>query len=188
MKNSGYPFFLFLILALSQPSVARAQQDSSRQNPGYIHLGGHLALPLGNMIGEYKLLLGSAIQIDFPVKQRVVFLTVNAAYQELIRENKASSSLKNPKILPLKVGLKFFPVEQIYLQADLGASFVLNKTHASFDRTAVLVFSNELGYRVAIPGGNVAEAGLVFHRNAAFIADGSSHSFFGIKLSFGFAY
>lgn len=188
MKNSGYLFVLFLILVLSKLSVARAQQDSSRQNPGYIHLGTHLALPLGNMIGQYKLLLGGAIQVDFPVKQRVVFLTVNAAYQELIRENKVSSNLKNPKILPLKVGVKFFPVEQFYLQADLGASLVLNKMFASFDRTAVLVFSNELGYRISIPGGNVAEAGLVFHRNAAFNVNGSSHSFFGIKLSFGFAH
>ncbi|PWS30462.1 hypothetical protein [Pedobacter paludis] len=124
------------------------------------------------MIGEYKLLLGGAVQIYFPVKQRVVFLTVNTACQELIRENKASSILKNPRILPLKVGIKFLPVEQIYLHADLGASFVFNKTPASFDRTALLVFSNELGYHVAIPGGNVAEAGLVFHRNAALIADG----------------
>lgn len=151
MKSPGYSFFLILILALSQSSVARAQRDSSGQNPKYIHLGTHLALPLGNVIGQYKLLLGGAIQVDFPVKQRVVFLTLNAAYQEFIRENKASSNLKNPKILPLKVGVKLFPVEQVYLQADLGASLVLNKMLASFDGKAVLVFSNELGYRLAIP-------------------------------------
>ncbi|AZI26731.1 hypothetical protein EA772_15810 [Pedobacter sp. G11] len=96
-----------------------------------------MTLPLGNIIGVYKLLFGSAIQIDFPVKQRVVFLTVNTAYKVLIRENKASSTLKNPKILPLNMGLKFLPGEQIYLRVDLGGSIVLNNTPASFDRTAV---------------------------------------------------
>ncbi len=98
-------------------------------------------------------------------------------------ENKSSTYQQAPKILPLKIGLRFVPTEHLYIWGDIGALAILNKKKSFSQKNIVLVFSNELGYQLPMRGGNIAGVGLMFLRNSGSEKNGSAQSFFGLKIS-----
>jgi hypothetical protein len=152
-----------------------------------------------NTAGDiYGTSIGLSAQADIPFKSNF-FYTFNAGYNVLkgiksyeivlvdgadeVKYNLKSASLK---ILPLKAGLKFFPANHIYVQAEGGAVFFLNK-ETDNDRSVAFIYAPQLGVRISISDHNSIDAGLRYEKSSQYnVYTNRKLSFVGLRLAYAF--
>src|ERR1700759_2866605 len=152
MKNVFKISALALAFAASAFTV-KAQTTSpasttSSSNGVKFSIGVDAGLPTGNISNYYNWNLGGSVQADIPVIAKQLYVTVNAGYDNFFGKNfgsvpDASSTtgsvdVKEPNIqlLPVKAGLKFFPVGGFYIQGEAVAAFLLNKSDVGDKKAA----------------------------------------------------
>ena len=120
-----------------------------------------------------------------------LFVTVNAGYDNVFAKNTIDGtavSTPNIQLLPVKAGLKFFPVSNFYIQGDAGVAFLLNKSDLGFDKSAAFVWAPQIGYQFQLGGGNYIDAGVRYESTANFVTDDndSKVKFIGLRVAYGF--
>jgi hypothetical protein len=194
MKNSFKISALVLALAgftLGAKAQSTTPVSGSNTSTGVrFSIGVDAGVPTGNLSNSYNWNLGGSLQADIPVAHQL-FVTVNAGYDNIFgKKNVAGTNLDvtNIQLLPVKAGLKFFPVNNFYIQGEAGAGFALNKSDVGFNNAAAFIYAPQVGYQFPIGGGSFIDAGVRYEGSTKFNSniDDSKVNFFALRLAYGF--
>lgn len=159
-------------------------------------IGVDAGIPTGTFKDAFKWNLGGSVQADIPIANQL-FVTVNAGYNnvfgETIHNSVGSSSttveVPNLQLLPVKAGLKFFPVANFYIQGEAGAAFLLNKSDFFNDKSVAFVYAPQVGVQFPVSAsGNFIDAGIRYEATTKYSSnfDNSKVNFLGVRLAYGF--
>jgi len=179
----------FAFGAKAQTTSATSKSTSS--NGVILSIGADAGIPTGNLNNSYDWNLGGSVQADIPVVQHQLFVTVNAGYNNFFgKTNIAGTGLDatNIQLLPVKAGLKFFPVANFYIQGEAGAAFSLNKADLGFDNSAAFVYAPQIGVQFPLGGKSYLDAGVRYEATTKFNSniDGSTVNFVGLRVAYAF--
>jgi hypothetical protein len=186
-----------LILAISAFTIgANAQTTtpasaSTTSSTGVrFSIGVDAGIPTGTLSNSYNWNLGGSLQADIPVASQL-FVTINAGYNNIYGKKNifgTNLSVTNIELLPVKAGLKFFPVNNFYIQGEAGAGFALNKTDLGFNNTAAFIYAPQIGYQFPIGGQSYIDAGVRYEGSTKFNSniDNSKINFVALRLAYGF--
>jgi len=193
MKNS-IKIAVLLAIALGTKFAANAQTTSTESNsPGNSNkiiysAGVESGITTGSFKSAYKWNLGGSLQADIPLTSQV-YAVINAGYQNYFGKdniNGTTLSAADLHLIPLKAGLKFFPVSSLYIQGEAGAAFVLNKTAGSYDKTAAFIYAPQIGYQFPLSDKGLIDAGVNYQGSASF-NDNSKVNSFGLRVAYAFS-
>ena len=191
-----------LALAFAGLSFAAKAQTSttttSTTTSGGIRysIGVDAGIPTGTFNNAYKWNLGGSVQADIPVANQL-FVTVNAGYNNVFGETitgvvggpSSTVEVPNLQLLPVKAGLKFFPVANFYIQGEAGAAFLLNKSDFFNDKSVAFVYAPQIGVQFPVSAnGNFIDAGIRYEGTTKYSSafDNSKVNFVGVRLAYGF--
>jgi hypothetical protein len=172
----------FVSKAQTSPSGAGSKQEFR------LSAGPEAGIPLGDLSNGYNWNFGGSIQADIPVI-RNLYVTVNAGYNNFFvkKDHQADVVDKNLQLIPVKAGLKYFPVGNIfYVQGEAGASFLANKSDLGADKSAAFVYAPQVGVLLKLAPKNYIDLGVRFESTAAFYNGGNTNNFLGLRAAYAF--
>lgn len=183
--------FAGLTLGAKAQTANKTAKTSTSSNGVILSIGVDAGIPTGSLSDGYNWNLGGSVQADLPVAQNL-FVTVNAGYDNFYgKKNVYGTSLSAPNIqlLPVKAGLKYFLVPNIYVQGEAGAAFALNKSKVGFDKSAAFVYAPQIGIQFPISGKSYIDAGVRYEATTKFNSaiDNSKINFVGLRVAYAFA-
>ena len=198
MKNVFKITTLALAFAgLSFAAKAQTTTTSTTTKSGIRYsIGVDAGIPTGTFNNGFKWNLGGSLQADIPVADQL-FFTVNAGYNNVFGETidlvngttTTSVKIPNLQLLPVKAGLKFFPVSNFYIQGEAGAAFLLNKKDFFNDKSVAFVYAPQIGVQFPVSAsGNFIDAGIRYEGTTKYssASDASKVNFVGLRLAYGF--
>jgi len=176
--------------ALAQTSSATTSKTTS-PNGVIFSIGVDAGIPTGNLNNGYNWNIGGSVQADIPVVPQQLFVTINAGYNSIQGKNNAFGTGLTPtniQLLPVKAGLKFFPVNHFYIQGEAGAAFALNKSDLGFNNAAAFIYAPQIGYQFPLGGNNFIDAGVRYEGSTKFNSsnDNSQVNFVALRLAYAF--
>ncbi|PTR00009.1 outer membrane putative beta-barrel porin/alpha-amylase [Mucilaginibacter yixingensis] len=181
-----------LVLALAGLTFGAKAQTKSEDPAAATRLsiGVEGALPTGNLSNAYNWSLGGSAQVEFPLASKLA-LTVNAGYNNIfgktVTVGNVSADIQDIHLLPVKAGLKYYPVGNLYVQAEGGASFLLNKDKTAYNKSAAFVYAPQVGYLFPVSAKSYIDAGVRYEGSTKFAnADGSTIQFVGLRVAYAF--
>src|ERR1700712_1887779 len=108
----------FALGAKAQTTTPASIKTSTGPNGIVISVGVDAGIPTGKLNDSYNWNIGGSLQADIPVIQHQLFVTANAGYNSFQGKNNILGSgidAPNIQLLPVKAGLKFFPVNNFYI-------------------------------------------------------------------------
>jgi len=134
--------------------------------------------------------LGGSIQADIPVASQF-FLDINAGYLNFYGKNNVYGSGTQAApvhLIPVKAGLKYFVLQDIYVQADAGIGFATNKSDLDYQRTAAFLYTPQVGMQLPIGKKQFIDAGLYYEASTKFTSnvDNTKLNFFGLRAAYAF--
>ena len=177
--------------AKAQTSTPASSAKTTSSNGIIWSVGVDAGLPTGNLSNAYNWNLGGSVQADIPVVQNQLFVTVNAGYNNIFGKNNIDGTgldATNIQLLPVKAGLKYFPVNHLYVQGEAGAAFSLNKSDLGFDNSAAFIYAPQVGYQFPIGGKSFIDAGVRYEGSTKFnstISD-SKVNFVALRVAYAF--
>ena len=185
--------FAFAAFAFSAKAQTTTTTSTTTTTPSGIRysIGVDGGLPIGNFKNAYNWSIGGSVQADIPVVSNQLFVTVNAGYDNFFAKKTIDGiSVSQPDIqlLPVKAGLKFFPVSNFYIQGEAGVAFALNKSNVGFDKSDAYVCAPQIGYQFQLGGGNYIDAGVRYESTTNFVTNvnDSKVKFVGLRVAYGF--
>ncbi len=185
-----------LVLALAGftfSAKAQTHPTSTKTTASGIHysIGVDAGIPTGKLSDNYNWNLGGSLQADIPVASQL-FVTVNAGYNNIFGKDVTVGAVTvkatDIQLLPVKAGLKYFPVQNFYIQGEAGAAFVLNKTKIGADNSTAFIYAPQIGYQFPLSGSNYIDAGVRYEASTKLkstVAD-SKVNFVGLRVAYGF--
>jgi hypothetical protein len=182
--------FAAFSLGAKAQTATTAAKSSTTSNGVILSVGVDAGIPTGNLSKSYNWNLGGSVQADIPVVPNL-FVTVNAGYNNIFGKNNIDGTgidATNIKLLPVKAGLKFFPVNHFYIQGEAGAAFLLNKSDLNDDKSAAFIYAPQIGYQFPLGGKNYLDAGVRWEASTKFNSDvdDSKVNFFGLRVAYAF--
>ncbi|GAA4807946.1 hypothetical protein GCM10023231_41510 [Olivibacter ginsenosidimutans] len=163
--------------------TANAQEDRG----GFrLSVGPEVGLPIGNFGDFYDWNLGGSIQGELPILNNDLYVTLNAGFNNFFAKDIKGVSGEDLQLIPVKAGLKYFVVNNFYVQGEAGASFVTNKDDVGATKSAAFIYAPQIGYLFPLGGKNYLDAGVRFEGNSKFVDGGSSNNFFGLRIAYSF--
>jgi hypothetical protein len=149
-------------------------------------IGVETGIPIGDFKDSHKWNLGGSVQADIPVAQQL-FVTVNAGFNNFFGKTIAGVDVPNIQLIPVKAGLKFFPIENFYVQGEAGAAFLLNKDFYN-DKSTAFVWAPQVGVQFPVSAsGNFIDAGIRYESTTNYMSNiNSKAQFLGLRLAYGF--
>jgi hypothetical protein len=187
MKNSIKISVVLLALSslLSQRLSAQSTSTSEPYGSGIrLSVGADAGLPVGSLKHNYDWSLGGSVQGDFPIVKDALYATLNGGYQNFFAKN--SSNANDLHLIPVKAGLKYFPISYFYLQGEAGVSFITNKHEIDADKSSAFVYAPQVGVLLNVGGKNYVDAGVRFEGNTKFYDGGKSNNFFALRVAYSF--
>jgi hypothetical protein len=193
MKNTIKITTLVVALAaFTLGAKAQTNPTSTKTSNGIRYsIGVDAGIPTGSLSDTHNWNIGGSVQADIPVASQL-FVTVNAGYNNIFGKDVTlagvTAKAPNIQLIPVKAGLKFFPVNNFYIQGEAGAGFLLNKKDINADNSTVFVYAPQLGYQFALSGSNYIDAGVRYEGttklNSSF--DDSKLNFVALRIAYGF--
>jgi hypothetical protein len=142
---------------------------------------------VGDLKDAYNWMIGGSVQADIPVIQSL-YVTVNAGYNNFfIKDELKQLGGKNMQLIPLKAGLKYFPVGDVfYVQGQAGVSLLTNKSDLNADKSAAFVYAPQIGALVKLAPKNYLDIGFRWEGTSSFYDGGSSANFLGLRVAYSF--
>ncbi len=180
----------FALGAKAQTSTPSSSKTTT-SNGVVLSVGVDAGIPTGKLSDAYNFNLGGSVQADIPVIPHQLFVTVNAGYNNIFGKNNINGTnldATNIQLLPVKAGLKFFPISNFYVQGEAGAAFLLNKSDLNDDKSAAFVYAPQIGYQFALGGKSYIDAGIRYEASTKFnsAVDNSKVNFFGLRVAYAF--
>jgi hypothetical protein len=183
---------LAAIMGLTLTVRAQTTKTSSTSPDGIIFsIGADGGITTGSFRDSHKSMIGGSIEADIPVADHFYF-TANTGYNQFFGvDNVFGTGIKAPdiNIIPVKAGLKYFPITLLYLQLEAGAAFVTNKSTLGFERTGVFIYAPQVGTQIPLGGKSYLDAGVRWEGCTNFTEnDGSSRGhFFALRVAYAFS-
>ena len=199
MKNTfkisalALAFAAFAFSAKAQTTTPTSTSTTTKDGIRY-SIGVDAGLPLGNFNDNNKWNLGGSVQADIPVISKQLFVTINAGYNNVFGEKNVAGTNgtfdePNFNLIPVKAGLKFFPIQNFYVQGEAGAAFLLNSDDTFKDKSVAFVYAPQVGVQFPVSAnGNFIDAGIRYEATTKFNSalDSSKPSFLGVRVAYGF--
>ncbi|WP_426669884.1 outer membrane beta-barrel protein [Mucilaginibacter sp. McL0603] len=181
----------FALGAKAQTTTTSSSKTSTGPNGIVLSVGVDAGIPTGNLNNSYNWNIGGSVQADIPVIPHQLFVTVNAGYNSFQGKNNIGGvqglDATNIQLLPVKAGLKYFPISHFYIQGDAGAAFALNKSNAGFDKSAAFVYAPQVGVQFPLAGKSYIDAGVRYEATTKFnTAADEKINFFGLRVAYAF--
>jgi hypothetical protein len=184
----------FALGAKAQTTTTSTTSSKTSTGPNGIVLsvGVDAGIPTGNLNNSYNWNIGGSVQADIPVIPHQLFVTVNAGYNSIQGKNNIGGvtglDATNIQLLPVKAGLKFFPINHFYIQGEAGAAFLLNKSDLNDDKSAAFVYAPQVGVQFPLGGKSYIDAGVRYEATTKFNSaiDDSKVNFFGLRVAYAF--
>ena len=193
MKKTIKTGILGLVLLAGLTLTSQAQdapkKATTQERPRLLLSAGPEAnLPLGDFKDGYDWSIGGSVQGDYAILKRDLYVTLNAGYSSYFgKDLGAGISVPDLQLLPVKAGLKYYlPVGNLYVQAQAGAAFLTNKSDLGLDKSAVFVYTPQVGYLFHLAGGSYLDAGVKFEGYGKFADGGSSNNVIGLRVAYAF--
>jgi len=178
-----------LLVSLAFAGIAQTTPASSKADKQEFRLsaGPESGVPIGDLSDGYNWNFGGSVQADIPVIQSL-YVTVNAGYNNFfVKNHQTKVPDKNLQLIPVKAGLKYFPVGNIfYVQGEAGVSFLANKSDLGADKSAAFVYAPQIGALVKLADRNYIDVGFRFESNSAFYSGGNTNNFLGLRVAYAF--
>jgi len=191
MKSLKITTIVLALAGLALGANAQTNPTSTKATGIRYSVGVDAGLPTGNLSDTYSWNLGGSLQADIPVASQL-FVTVNAGYNNFFGKDVTvagvTASVQNIQLLPVKAGLKFFPVNNFYIQGEAGASFLLNKADVAANNSAVFTYAPQVGYQFALAGSSYLDAGVRFENTSKLNSNLDDYKlhFISLRLAYGF--
>jgi hypothetical protein len=186
MKNSIKTIVLVIASFLFMSSQSRAQIASGKTETYgsgiRLSVGADGGIPVGSLNTAYNWSFGGSVQGDFPILKDQLYATLNSGYNAIF----ASSQYNIPDIhlIPVKAGLKYFIIKQVYIQGEAGVSFLTDKNTLGSDKSAVFVYAPQAGVLLSLGGKSYLDAGFRFESNQKFFNGGTTSNFLAIRVAY----
>jgi hypothetical protein len=150
-------------------------------------IGVESGLATGGFHDAHNWNIGGSLQADFPIASSL-FITANAGYNNFFSKDNAGYAAADLHLIPVKAGLKYFPLNKVYVQGEAGAAFAVNKAEAGIDRTAGFIYAPQIGVLIPLGSKNGIDAGVRYEGSTQFdgSANNSKVNFFGIRVAYAF--
>lgn len=195
MKN----LFKISILSLAIAGLsysAKAQTTTSTTTPSTrtnkairLSIGPDAGIPIGTLSDTHNWNLGGSVQADFPIATGLD-VTANAGFNNFFGKDYTVGTVTNKyndiSLIPVKVGLKYFPVENFYVQGEAGASFIANKDKSGATESTAFTYAPQVGILFPVGNKSYIDAGVRFESNTKFYTNGNNNNFFGIRVAYAF--
>ncbi|MFC0517146.1 outer membrane beta-barrel protein [Mucilaginibacter angelicae] len=176
----------------STPTTTTTTSTTTKSGIRY-SIGVDAGIPLGNFKDNYKWNLGGSVQADIPVLSDKLFVTVNAGYNNVFGKNDVfvGNTNVNPTdfhLIPVKAGLKFFPISNFYVQGEAGAAFLLNKSDVGANKSTAFVYAPQIGVQFPVSASSFIDAGVRYEATTKYATgvDASKVNFIGLRVAYGF--
>jgi hypothetical protein len=178
------------VAAKAQTTTTSTSTTTTTSNGVRYSIGVDAGIPTGNFNNAYKWNLGGSVQADIPVASQL-FVTVNAGYNNVFGEKNLGGTgvdVPNIHLLPVKAGLKFFPVSNFYVQGEAGAAFLLNKSDYFNDKSTAFVYAPQVGVQFPVSGSSFIDAGVRYEGTTKYSSafNNSKVNFVGVRVAYGF--
>lgn len=188
MKNSIKTCVLAVALFTFSNFHAKAQ-TSPAKTESYgsgirLSVGADGGIPVGSLRSGYNWNLGGSLQGDFPILKDQLYATLNAGYNNIFA--KSQYNIPDIQLIPVKAGLKYFVIKQVYIQGEAGVSFLTNKNNLGADKTAAFVYAPQAGVLLNVGGKNYIDAGFRFESNQKFFNGGTTSNFLALRVAYAF--
>ncbi|GAB3918255.1 outer membrane beta-barrel protein [Mucilaginibacter boryungensis] len=190
-----------LVLALAAFTFgAKAQTKSTTTPTGpRLSIGADAGIPTGKLSDGYNWNLGGSAQVEFPIANQL-FLTVNAGYNNIFGKKDVTfttvtgnttttikGDVQNIQLLPVKAGLKFFPVNNFYVQAEGGAGFLLNKKDLGYTKSTAFIYAPQVGVLLPLTASSNLDLGVRYEGSTKYAdVDGSTLNFVALRVAYSF--
>lgn len=172
----------FNLRATAQTSTTKTESYGSGIR---LSVGADAGIPVGSLNTGYDWSLGGSIQADFPLLKNQLYATLNAGYNNIFASNQYN--IPDIQLIPVKAGLKYFVIKQVYIQGEAGVSFLTDKSNLGADKTAVFVYAPQAGVLLNVGGKNYIDAGFRFESNQKFFNGGTTSNFLAIRVAYAFS-
>jgi len=184
----------FALGAKAQTTTTSTTSSKTSTGPNGIVLsvGVDAGIPTGNLNNSYNWNIGGSVQADIPVIPHQLFVTVNAGYNSIQGKKNIGGvtglDATNIQLLPVKAGLKFFPINHFYIQGEAGAAFLLNKSDLNDDKSTAFVYAPQVGVQFPLGGKSYIDAGVRYEATTKFNSaiDDSKVNFIGLRVAYAF--
>jgi hypothetical protein len=190
MKTTIKKGLVTLGIVLGLAITVNAQSKTER--PAFLlSAGPEAGLPVGNWNNNYNWSLGGSVQADLAIVKKTLYVNLNAGFTNVFADNGLASN-KDLQLIPVKAGLRYYPVNNLnlYVQGQAGVTFLTN-TPATFDgktadyKSAVFVYSPQIGYLIDLGKGSYLDAAVKFEGNSAFVDGGDPANLLGVRVAYG---
>jgi hypothetical protein len=179
------------LIAVSFAAKAQTSTSTTTSSNGIIYsVGVDGGFSAGSFKHTNKWDLGGTVQADIPVANQF-FLDINAGYLNFYGKNNVYGSgiqAEAVRLLPVKAGLKYFVFTDIYVQADAGVGFALNKSDLDYQRTAAFLYTPQVGVQLPIGKKQFIDAGAYYEASTKYTSgvDNTKINFFGLRAAYAF--
>jgi hypothetical protein len=161
-----------LIVAVMGDTLAsKAQTTKTFTSNGIIYsLCVESGLVLGSAKDLHKWNLGGSVGAEIPVAEQF-FATINTGYQNNFgQKNVLGTGLTaaDDHLIPVKAGLKYFPIAPLYIQGEAGALFSLNKKDAGYTKSTAFLYTPTIGVMLPLGSGSFLVAGVQYEGSTKF--------------------
>lgn len=176
MKQSVRIMFISALLVCS--AGVYAQKNSSRLR---LSAGVEAGLPTGNFESTAKSYFGSSVQADVSVIKQTLYISANAGSINIYTKQPLRGDIQ---MIPVKAGLKYFPVKNLYIQGLAGVSFVVNKSKIGLDKSATFVYSPQVGFVKRFGSIHYLDLGLRYESYSKLYSIGNRIQYLGLRVAY----
>lgn len=181
----------FLAAIMGSTFASKAQSTKTTAPNGIIYsVGIESGLALGSSRDLHKWSLGGSVGADIPVADRL-YATINTGYQNNFGKKNVygtSYTAADDHLIPVKAGLKYFPISGLYIQGEAGAAFSLNKKEAGYTKSAAFLYTPTIGFLLPVGKNNYLDAGIQYEGSTKFNAfENSKESMLGLHIAYAFS-
>lgn len=172
-----------LVLGLAALTIGAKAQTTTPTDGIRLSVGADAGIPTGDFSDTFNWNLGGSVQAELPIASQLS-VTLNAGYNNYFAKNTSGS--QDIHLLPVKAGLKFFPVDKFYIQGEAGAAFLLNTDKAPGTKSAAFVYAPQVGILLPV-GSNYIDAGVRYEGTSKF-ADGNGPTINTVALRLAYSF
>jgi long-subunit fatty acid transport protein len=182
-----------VVVVLCSCAISNAQTKTDIRTGFRLGAGADYVLPTGDFGNIFNHGYGASLQLQTPVRNNVNF-TLSAGYLELkgknaLFEQGIVTQVDDIGLVPLKAGVKYYPVDYFYLGGDLGVTLGVK----NFNETTVFYVPN-FGVEFPVSGKSSLDLNVRYERgisNRPFDRSGeagffTTPKFVGLRLGYNF--
>ena len=179
--------FLEFLAYTGKAKAQDAPKSTESKQEFRLSFGPEIGIPVGSLKDVYKFNLGGSVQADIPIAQHL-YVTVNTGYNNFfIKDEFKQQGGHHLQLVPAKAGLKFFPIGDVfYVQAEAGATFLVNKSDVQADKSTAFVYAPQIGALIKLAPKNYLDIGFRWESMSKFYDGGSYSNFLGLRVAYAF--